>query len=96
MPQRQELLDQCRELCEEVEVHPYTLAASLAGWGRWAWELPVRPSLWSLFTGVRGIGILREVHGVDRFCGRVLREEQAYQKQVDKCEGAAYQEEDRL
>ena len=29
MPQRQELLDQCRELCEEVEVHPYTLAASL-------------------------------------------------------------------
>jgi heme-degrading monooxygenase HmoA len=30
MPQRQELLDQCRELCEEVEVHPYTLAASLS------------------------------------------------------------------
>ncbi len=28
MPQRQELLDQCRELCEEFEVHPYTLAAS--------------------------------------------------------------------
>ena len=28
MPQRQELLDQCRELCEEIEVHPYTLAAS--------------------------------------------------------------------
>jgi heme-degrading monooxygenase HmoA len=30
MPQRQELLDQCRELCEEIEVHPYTLAASLS------------------------------------------------------------------
>jgi heme-degrading monooxygenase HmoA len=30
MPQRQELLDQIRELCEEVEVHPYTLAASLS------------------------------------------------------------------
>jgi heme-degrading monooxygenase HmoA len=30
MPQRQELLDQCRQLCEEVEVHPYTLAASLS------------------------------------------------------------------
>ena len=30
MPQRQELLDQCRELCEEVKVHPYTLAASLS------------------------------------------------------------------
>jgi heme-degrading monooxygenase HmoA len=30
MPQRQELLDQCRKLCEEVEVHPYTLAASLS------------------------------------------------------------------
>src|SRR5215218_6182578 len=30
MPQRQELLDQCRELCEEVEVRSYTLAASLS------------------------------------------------------------------
>jgi len=28
MSQRRELLDQCRELCEEFEVHPYTLAAS--------------------------------------------------------------------
>jgi heme-degrading monooxygenase HmoA len=28
MPLRQELLSQCRELCEEFEVHPYTLAAS--------------------------------------------------------------------
>ena len=30
LPQRQELLDQCRELCEEVKVRPYTLAASLS------------------------------------------------------------------
>jgi heme-degrading monooxygenase HmoA len=30
MPQRQELLDQCRELCEEVKVRSYTLAASLS------------------------------------------------------------------
>jgi heme-degrading monooxygenase HmoA len=30
MPQRQELLDRFRELCEEVGVHPYTLAASLS------------------------------------------------------------------
>ena len=29
-PQGQELGDRCRELCEEVEVHPYTLAASLS------------------------------------------------------------------
>jgi heme-degrading monooxygenase HmoA len=29
-PQAQELVDRCRELCEEVEVHPYTLAASLS------------------------------------------------------------------
>jgi heme-degrading monooxygenase HmoA len=28
MPQMQELLSQCRELCEEFEFHPYTLAAS--------------------------------------------------------------------
>jgi quinol monooxygenase YgiN len=28
MPRIQELLSQCRELCEEVEFHPYTLAAS--------------------------------------------------------------------
>ena len=28
MPQMQELLGQCRELCEEFEFHPYTLAAS--------------------------------------------------------------------
>jgi quinol monooxygenase YgiN len=28
MPQMQELLSQCRELCEEFEAHFYTLAAS--------------------------------------------------------------------
>jgi len=28
MPRMQELLGQCRQLCEEVEFHPYTLAAS--------------------------------------------------------------------
>ena len=28
MPRIQELLSQCRELCEEFEFHPYTLAAS--------------------------------------------------------------------
>jgi heme-degrading monooxygenase HmoA len=28
MPRMQELLGQCRELCEEFEFHPYTLAAS--------------------------------------------------------------------
>ena len=28
MPQMQELLSQCRELCEEFAFHPYTLAAS--------------------------------------------------------------------
>jgi hypothetical protein len=28
MPQMQELLGQCRELCEEFETHAYTLAAS--------------------------------------------------------------------
>jgi heme-degrading monooxygenase HmoA len=28
MPQMQELLNQCRELCEEFETHFYTLAAS--------------------------------------------------------------------
>jgi len=28
MPRMQELLGQCREVCEEVEVHFYTLAAS--------------------------------------------------------------------
>jgi quinol monooxygenase YgiN len=28
MPRMQELLSQCRELCEEFEFHPYTLAAS--------------------------------------------------------------------
>ena len=30
MPQMQELLSQCRELCEEFVFHPYTLAASLS------------------------------------------------------------------
>lgn len=30
MPQMQESLSQCRELCEEFEFHPYTLAASLS------------------------------------------------------------------
>jgi heme-degrading monooxygenase HmoA len=29
-PQMQELLGQCRELCENFEFHPYTLAASLS------------------------------------------------------------------
>jgi quinol monooxygenase YgiN len=29
MPRMQELLDQCRQLCEEFEFHPYTQAASL-------------------------------------------------------------------
>jgi heme-degrading monooxygenase HmoA len=29
MPRMQELLSQCRELCEEFESHGYTLAASL-------------------------------------------------------------------
>jgi heme-degrading monooxygenase HmoA len=29
-PQAQELRDRCQELCEEVEAHPYTLAASLS------------------------------------------------------------------
>jgi len=29
MPRMQELLGQCRPLCEEFESHPYTLAASL-------------------------------------------------------------------
>jgi heme-degrading monooxygenase HmoA len=28
MPRHQELLDQCRELCEEFDTHSYTLAAS--------------------------------------------------------------------
>ncbi len=28
MPRMQELMGQCRELCEEFEFHPYTLAAS--------------------------------------------------------------------
>jgi hypothetical protein len=28
MPRMQELLEQCRELCEEFDSHPYTLAAS--------------------------------------------------------------------
>jgi heme-degrading monooxygenase HmoA len=28
MPRMQELLGQCRELCEEFEFHPYTLVAS--------------------------------------------------------------------
>ena len=28
MPRMQELLDQCRELCEEFDSHSYTLAAS--------------------------------------------------------------------
>jgi hypothetical protein len=28
MPKMQELFSQCRELCEEFEFHPYTLAAS--------------------------------------------------------------------
>jgi len=28
MPRTQEFLDQCRELCEEFDTHPYTLAAS--------------------------------------------------------------------
>jgi hypothetical protein len=28
MPRMQELLGQCRELCEEFDSHPYTLAAS--------------------------------------------------------------------
>jgi hypothetical protein len=30
MSQVQELLGQCRELCEEFEFHPYTLVASLS------------------------------------------------------------------
>jgi len=28
MPRMQELLDQCRQLCEEFDSHSYTLAAS--------------------------------------------------------------------
>jgi len=32
MPQMQELLGQCRELCEEFEFHPYTQAASLGSY----------------------------------------------------------------
>ena len=31
MPRQQELLGQCRELCEEFDSHPYTLAASPGG-----------------------------------------------------------------
>ena len=31
MPRMQELLDQCRELCEEFDSHSYTLAASPKG-----------------------------------------------------------------
>jgi heme-degrading monooxygenase HmoA len=31
MPRMQELLGQCRQLCEEFEFHPYTLAASPRG-----------------------------------------------------------------
>jgi hypothetical protein len=30
VPQMQELLSQCRELCEEFAFHPYTLASSLS------------------------------------------------------------------
>src|SRR5215208_3568891 len=33
MPRMQELLDQCRELCEEFDSHPYALASSPSGHG---------------------------------------------------------------
>ena len=33
MPRHQELLDQCRELCEAFDSHPYTLASSPSGHG---------------------------------------------------------------
>ena len=73
MPKMQELLSQCRELCEEFEFHQYTLAASPSGYRSGTERVAGTVQEGVTATGRTGSGLLGAATGaVTGATGRTL------------------------
>jgi quinol monooxygenase YgiN len=73
MPRMQELLGECRQLCEEFEFHPYTLAASPSSYLSGTEQIAGTMQEGAMATGQTATGLLGDVTGaVSDVTGRTL------------------------